>query len=228
MTMPHLMNCAHDENGWCLDCVEELWSKTQTPPEMLEAATVRYMLSQGHSEKAVKLCRQDNDAAWQNAQRHVRLILEAAGVPALVAEHDAAMAMLAANGIYDTSLTDRISVLLERYKLAQQDAAKGWRAADQYLTDSEKMRILLDKQRQAKRQAECAYDHLTARIAELEQRETRILETIATEGFPLRPDLAQFFNERVEYFTAQESPRDEAVALAWSDYLIETLKRVMK
>lgn len=23
MTMPHLMNCGHDENGWCLACVKE-------------------------------------------------------------------------------------------------------------------------------------------------------------------------------------------------------------
>lgn len=86
MTMPHLMNCAHDENGWCLDCVEELWSKTQIPPEMLEAATVRYMLNIGYSEQAVKMHRQDNDAAWRDAQRHTRLMLEAAGVPALVAK----------------------------------------------------------------------------------------------------------------------------------------------
>lgn len=25
MTMPHLMNCPHSEDGWCLDCVKELW-----------------------------------------------------------------------------------------------------------------------------------------------------------------------------------------------------------
>jgi hypothetical protein len=24
MTMPHLMNCQHMEDGWCLDCVKEL------------------------------------------------------------------------------------------------------------------------------------------------------------------------------------------------------------
>lgn len=54
------------------------------------------------------------------------------------------------------------------------------------------------------------------------------METIKTEGFPLHPELAQFFNDRIAYFTAQESPRDEAVALAWSDCLIETLKKVMK
>lgn len=25
MTMPHLMNCQHNSDGWCLDCVAELY-----------------------------------------------------------------------------------------------------------------------------------------------------------------------------------------------------------
>ena len=27
MTMPHLMNCNHSEDGWCLDCVKKLWEE---------------------------------------------------------------------------------------------------------------------------------------------------------------------------------------------------------
>lgn len=27
MTMPHLMNCAHSENGHCLDCVQAAWDE---------------------------------------------------------------------------------------------------------------------------------------------------------------------------------------------------------
>ena len=27
MTMPHLMNCSHSGDGWCLDCVKELWDE---------------------------------------------------------------------------------------------------------------------------------------------------------------------------------------------------------
>jgi hypothetical protein len=27
MTIPHLMNCSHSEDGWCLDCVAELHSQ---------------------------------------------------------------------------------------------------------------------------------------------------------------------------------------------------------
>ena len=27
MTMPHLMNCDHSDDGWCLDCVKELHDK---------------------------------------------------------------------------------------------------------------------------------------------------------------------------------------------------------
>ncbi len=31
MTMPHLMNCSHSEDGWCLDCVKKLWDETYGP-----------------------------------------------------------------------------------------------------------------------------------------------------------------------------------------------------
>ena len=27
MTMPHLMNCSHSADGWCLQCVKELWDE---------------------------------------------------------------------------------------------------------------------------------------------------------------------------------------------------------
>ena len=30
MTMPHLMNCPHSEDGWCLSCVKELWDEGKT------------------------------------------------------------------------------------------------------------------------------------------------------------------------------------------------------
>ena len=30
MTMPHLMNCPHSEDGWCLSCVKELWEEGTT------------------------------------------------------------------------------------------------------------------------------------------------------------------------------------------------------
>ncbi len=29
MTMPHLQNCDHSENGWCLDCVRKLHRDTE-------------------------------------------------------------------------------------------------------------------------------------------------------------------------------------------------------
>lgn len=35
MTMPHLMNCDHSSDGWCLDCVKELWDDRR---ELAEAA----------------------------------------------------------------------------------------------------------------------------------------------------------------------------------------------
>jgi len=27
MTMPHLMNCQHNPDGWCLDCVKEMYDE---------------------------------------------------------------------------------------------------------------------------------------------------------------------------------------------------------
>lgn len=30
MTMPHLMNCPHSEDGWCLSCVKEFWEEGKT------------------------------------------------------------------------------------------------------------------------------------------------------------------------------------------------------
>lgn len=30
MTMPHLMNCAHSEDGWCLNCVKTLWEQNES------------------------------------------------------------------------------------------------------------------------------------------------------------------------------------------------------
>ncbi len=30
MTMPHLENCHHDENGWCLNCVKQLHDSNES------------------------------------------------------------------------------------------------------------------------------------------------------------------------------------------------------
>ena len=37
MTMPHLMNCQHSEDGWCLDCVKESREKKQSEIKRLRA-----------------------------------------------------------------------------------------------------------------------------------------------------------------------------------------------
>ncbi len=29
MTIPHLMNCQHQGEGWCLACVKELWEEKE-------------------------------------------------------------------------------------------------------------------------------------------------------------------------------------------------------
>jgi hypothetical protein len=36
MTMPHLSNCPHDGDGWCIDCVKELWKEKEDYRAMAE------------------------------------------------------------------------------------------------------------------------------------------------------------------------------------------------
>jgi len=42
MTMPHLMNCSHSDDGWCLDCVKELHDEK----EKLESAFAGSLLDE--------------------------------------------------------------------------------------------------------------------------------------------------------------------------------------
>ena len=46
MTMPHLMNCRHDENGWCLHCVKAMHDENEELRAALKACRA-YMFSQG-------------------------------------------------------------------------------------------------------------------------------------------------------------------------------------
>ena len=36
MTMPHLMNCAHSETGWCLECVKDLHDECHERADTLD------------------------------------------------------------------------------------------------------------------------------------------------------------------------------------------------
>lgn len=35
MTMPHLMNCDHSDDGWCLECVHRLWDECDDAKQRL-------------------------------------------------------------------------------------------------------------------------------------------------------------------------------------------------
>lgn len=35
MTIPHLMNCPHQEDGWCLDCVADLGNENMRLKQLL-------------------------------------------------------------------------------------------------------------------------------------------------------------------------------------------------
>ena len=40
MTMPHLMNCPHMDNGWCIPCVKELGEERQQLAELVDRLPV--------------------------------------------------------------------------------------------------------------------------------------------------------------------------------------------
>lgn len=40
--MPHLMNCPHMDDGWCLSCVRELWEESEKRRECIKALLVRF------------------------------------------------------------------------------------------------------------------------------------------------------------------------------------------
>lgn len=41
MTMPHLMNCPHDDDGWCLTCVAAQHDKLEEAERLVEDAVAR-------------------------------------------------------------------------------------------------------------------------------------------------------------------------------------------
>lgn len=54
MTMPHLMNCAHSDTGWCLTCVKEQWEEldglkihADKVKDLLELGDTRLMADEG-------------------------------------------------------------------------------------------------------------------------------------------------------------------------------------
>ena len=52
MTMPHLMNCPHMSDGWCLDCVNKQWEEMQAlrkdaAPSIQPTAVPVYLVATG-------------------------------------------------------------------------------------------------------------------------------------------------------------------------------------
>lgn len=81
MTMPHLMNCRHSEDGWCLDCVkEEHESKERRIEELEEQVLAGVMGSPSLSESAVNLHNAiDRVEAWILESESIQRMLEYSG-----------------------------------------------------------------------------------------------------------------------------------------------------
>lgn len=64
MTMPHLENCRHDEDGWCLTCVKEQWEELQRTKEELQQVRIIYKeLASKILELIIDECENDDDTA---------------------------------------------------------------------------------------------------------------------------------------------------------------------
>lgn len=54
MTMPHLMNCPHQGEGWCLQCVNNLVLETARPPRGFVACSEWVAALGAEADTAIK------------------------------------------------------------------------------------------------------------------------------------------------------------------------------
>lgn len=77
MTIPWMMNCAHEERGWCLDCVVKLGEENARRREMLEEAekaAAEAALALARVEKALAVTRREADGALHLLYETAQLI----------------------------------------------------------------------------------------------------------------------------------------------------------
>lgn len=77
MTMPHLMNCSHSEEGWCLSCVKELWEERRCDmrPCVEEFARLMECSLRNNYAKAT-LSRSTSSKCWSAIQKHLCYLQE--------------------------------------------------------------------------------------------------------------------------------------------------------
>lgn len=52
MTMPHMMNCPHSGEGWCLDCVQALEKERVRLAELVDIVTRKAMIYHSNDNEA--------------------------------------------------------------------------------------------------------------------------------------------------------------------------------
>ena len=71
MTMPHLMNCGHSDDSWCLECVREEWERNQKIINAHECDRV----AQRHSQAVDRITIADQKAEVERLRaRNGRLV----------------------------------------------------------------------------------------------------------------------------------------------------------
>lgn len=86
MTMPHLMNCGHSDDGWCLACVKTLEDERYNT--VIEAGKYEYALQaalqrEETAEKQLAQLSEQNEKliAVAKAAKETLLMLESRGMP---------------------------------------------------------------------------------------------------------------------------------------------------
>jgi hypothetical protein len=92
MTVPHLMNCPHSAEGWCLDCVVELgnenWRLRDVARDAAELARLRAAEADFHMEYRLK-CDVENKAQAVQIERLRAALQEADNIMGHEDEHTA-------------------------------------------------------------------------------------------------------------------------------------------
>ena len=70
MTMPHLMNCQHDDHGWCLACVKKIGEENYMLRDQLDQCLpyLRHLSSIGYAGATVIVLQVTNALNWDGEE----------------------------------------------------------------------------------------------------------------------------------------------------------------
>lgn len=55
--MPHLMNCSHQDSGWCLECVSKLYNEKESNSNIISKKEIVELIKFFIQNKQSKICK---------------------------------------------------------------------------------------------------------------------------------------------------------------------------